>query len=92
MGSDLFGSFAESTCAALVIGSSIGVSGGWDAMVFPIIVSGIGIFVCLLSSFIATDLKPVKGESQVEQALKIQLISTTVDDPSGLFHSCFLPP
>mmetsp|Transcript_2768 Transcript_2768/g.4125 ORF Transcript_2768/g.4125 Transcript_2768/m.4125 type:complete len:744 (+) Transcript_2768:2764-4995(+) len=78
MGSDLFGSFAESTCAALVIGSSIGVSGGWDAMVFPIIVSGIGIFVCLLASFIATDLKPVKGESQVEEALKIQLISTTV--------------
>lgn len=42
MGSDLFGSFAESTCAALVIGSGIGVTGGWDAMVFPILVSGVG--------------------------------------------------
>jgi inorganic pyrophosphatase len=78
MGSDLFGSFAESTCAALVIGSSIGVSGGWDALVFPVIVSAIGIFVCLICSFIATHIKPVKAESQVEQALKIQLISTTV--------------
>ena len=78
MGSDLFGSFAESTCAALVIGSSIGVSGGWDAMVFPVIVSAVGIFVCLIASFIATDIRPVKGESQVEEALKIQLISTTV--------------
>jgi len=78
MGSDLFGSFAESTCAALVIGSSIGVTGGWDAMVFPVIVSAVGIFVCLLSSFIATDLKTVKAENEVESALKIQLIATTI--------------
>jgi H(+)-translocating pyrophosphatase len=78
MGSDLFGSFAESTCAALVIGSSIGVSGGWDAMVFPVIVSAVGIFVCLICSFIATHIKPVKSEDQVEQALKLQLISTTI--------------
>lgn len=78
MGSDLFGSFAESTCAALVIGSSIGMSGGWDAMVFPVVVSAIGIFVCLLCSFIATHIAPVKAESHVEMALKVQLISTTV--------------
>ena len=78
MGSDLFGSFAESTCAALVIGSSIGVSGGWDAMVFPIVVSGVGIFVCLVCSFIATHIRTVKQEADVEEALKIQLISTTV--------------
>eukprot|EP00977_Amphora_coffeiformis_P017686 scaffold5865_cov186-Amphora_coffeaeformis.AAC.13 len=78
MGSDLFGSFAESTCAALVIGSSIGVSGGWSAMVFPVVVSAVGIFVCLLCSFIATDIFTVKSEAQVESALKIQLISTTI--------------
>merc|ERR1719397_404756 len=66
MGSDLFGSFAEATCAALVLGSSIGMSGGWDAMVFPVAVSAVGIFVCLLCSFIATDLKPVKAEKDVE--------------------------
>ncbi|KAL7496119.1 hypothetical protein ACHAWT_006550 [Skeletonema menzelii] len=78
MGSDLFGSFAEATCAALVLGSSIGRSGGWDAMVFPVTVSAVGIFVCLLCSFIATDIKPVKEEKDVEGALKIQLISTTI--------------
>jgi H(+)-translocating pyrophosphatase len=77
MGSDLFGSFAESTCAALVIGSSIGVSGGWDAMVFPVIVSAVGIFVCLICSFIATHFRTVKAEGDVEEALKLQLISTT---------------
>jgi H+-translocating diphosphatase len=80
MGADLFGSLAESTCAALVIGSSIGVSGGggWDAMVFPVVVSAVGIFVCLIRSFLATHIKPVKQEAHVEQALKIQLVSTTV--------------
>merc|ERR1712232_325146 len=78
MGADLFGSFAESSCAALVLGSSIGTVGGWDAMLFPVIVSAIGIFVCLLCSFIATNLKPVKKEAEVEEALKVQLISTTI--------------
>merc|ERR1711865_1122718 len=78
MGSDLFGSFAESTCAALVLGSSIGLTGGWDAMVFPVVVPAVGIFVCLLCSFIATNLWPVKCESDVERALKVQLISTTI--------------
>jgi len=78
MGSDLFGSFAESTCAALVIGSSIGVSGGWDAMVFPVVVSGVGIGVCLLCSFIATHIWTVNKEADVERALKVQLISTTI--------------
>jgi inorganic pyrophosphatase len=93
MGSDLFGSFAESTCAALVIGTSIGVTGGWDAMVFPVVVSSVGIFVCLICSFIATDIRTVKSESQVEQALKIQLISTTaLMIPAIYFASRWLLP
>jgi len=93
MGADLFGSFAESTCAALVIGSSIGVNGGWDALMFPLIVSAVGIFVCLFCSFIATDIRTVKSESQVEQALKIQLISTTlVMIPAVYFAAQFYLP
>jgi len=78
MGSDLFGSFAESTCAALVIGSSIGAGGDWDAMVFPVVVSAVGVFVCLICSFIATHIATVKAEANVENALKVQLISTTI--------------
>jgi len=79
MGSDLFGSFAEATCAALVLGSSIGtVDGDWDGMMFPLLVSAVGIIVCLLCSFLATNLMPVKKEEDVESALKLQLISTTI--------------
>jgi len=77
MGSDLFGSFAEATCAALVIGVSIG-STSWDAMCFPIVVSAVGVIVCLICSFLATHIFPVRKESHVELALKVQLISTTV--------------
>lgn len=47
-------------------------------MVFPILVSSVGIFVCLICSFIATHIKPVQKESDVEMALKVQLISTTI--------------
>jgi len=94
MGSDLFGSFAESTCAALVLGASVGKTGGWDALVFPLVISAVGIFVCLLASFIATDIKPVKSESDVELALKIQLISTTILMAPAVYVSAiaFLPP
>jgi len=93
MGSDLFGSFAESTCAALVIGSSIGVSGGWAAMVFPVVVSAVGIFVCLLCSFIATHIWTVKKESDVERALKVQLISTTIVMVPAVYYAAitYLP-
>jgi len=87
MGSDLFGSFAESTCAALVIGTGIGVSGGWDALVFPVVVSSVGIFVCLICSFIATHIRTVKSEAQVEEALKIQLISTTALMIPAIFYA-----
>mmetsp|Transcript_7222 Transcript_7222/g.9387 ORF Transcript_7222/g.9387 Transcript_7222/m.9387 type:complete len:746 (+) Transcript_7222:89-2326(+) len=93
MGSDLFGSFAESTCAALVLGSGIGATGNWDAMVFPVVVSAVGIFVCLLCSFIATHISTVKAEAHVESALKMQLISTTVVMIPAIYYTAvyFLP-
>lgn len=47
-------------------------------MVFPIVVSAVGLFVCLICSFIATHIQTVKSEENVERALKVQLISTTL--------------
>lgn len=93
MGSDLFGSFAEATCAALVIGSSIGVTGGWDAMLFPVVVSAVGVIVCLVASFIATDISPVRSEGGIEKALKTQLISTTILMVPAIYYAAyyFLP-
>ncbi|KAF0764306.1 hypothetical protein AaE_003080, partial [Aphanomyces astaci] len=79
MGSDLFGSLAESTCAALVIStqSAAIIKAGWAAVLFPLEITAIGIFVSAFTSFLATDLWPVKKESDVETVLKVQLFVAT---------------
>merc|ERR1711871_404413 len=50
MGSDLFGSFAEATCAALVVAASSNLieKSGWSAMMFPLAISATGIVVCMV--------------------------------------------
>ena len=80
MGSDLFGSFGEAACAAMLIGSaSVAIqAAGWPALVFPLYISAVGIIVCLVCSFIATHLSPVRKEEDIEMALKVQLLSTSV--------------
>jgi len=80
MGADLFGSFAEATCASLVIGAQTDDlrNAGWQAICFPLIVSAVGAIVCFASSFVATHLYPVLTEHRVELALRIQLILTTL--------------
>ena len=52
MGADLFGSFAEATCAALVIQCNIPVLSVAKPMLFPLLVSAVGMAVCVLTSVI----------------------------------------
>lgn len=80
MGADLFGSFAESTCAALVVAavSELGTNHNWPAMMFPLMISATGIIVCILTTLVATDLKPARHISEIEHTLKMQLIISTV--------------
>lgn len=79
MGSDLFGSFAESTCAALVISSTnYCLSGQWASMMFPLLISAVGIMVCVLTSFVATNIRPAREKDQIETVLKHQLLISTV--------------
>ena len=79
MGADLFGSFAEASSAALVVTSySRELRAHWNSMMFPLLVSACGIFVCFATSFYATHIKPVRKEADVEKALKMQLIISTV--------------
>ena len=77
MGADLFGSLAESTCAALVISShSVAILETPDAVYFPAMVSAIGI----LASFISVLFVRI-GEvtaDNVEGKLKVQLTLSTV--------------
>ncbi|CAN6459499.1 unnamed protein product [Victoria cruziana] len=96
MGSDLFGSYAESTCAALVVGSisSFGIYHQFTPMCFPLLVSSGGIIVCLITTLFATDFFEIKAVKQIEPALKKQLIISTVLMTAGVAIICWLalPP
>ena len=55
MGADLFGSLAEATCAALVIGAtSIELITSKEAIYFPLIVTAVGIIASFFTTFFAT--------------------------------------
>jgi Na+/H+-translocating membrane pyrophosphatase len=66
MGSDLFGSFAEGTCAAMVVLSSANnciyftdgnvqaVANSYQAMMFPMSITASGLVVCFVTSWFAT--------------------------------------
>lgn len=79
MGADLFGSFAEASCAAMVISSqSNQLSLHWTSMNFPLVLIAMGIFVSLATSFVATHLVKVRSAGDVEASLKRQLVVSTV--------------
>lgn len=79
MGADLFGSFAESTCAALVVAStSPEIAGEMSAMYYPLLISASGILVCIVTSVYATNVMKVDQADKIEKTLKYQLIISTI--------------
>ena len=86
MGSDLFGSFAESSCAALFVASisSFGISHDYAAMSYPLIISSMGIVVCLITTIFATDLFEIKNVKEIEPSLKRQLLISTILMTAGI--------
>lgn len=78
MGADLFGSLAESTCAALVVGStSIEIISTQDALYFPLMITASGIIVSFVTTWFATHVQRVTHEN-VETVVKWQLIISTI--------------
>ena len=73
MGADLFGSCAESTCAALVI-SALAFAADIDAMLYPIMITAVGIPVSLVTKMLVK----VNTEDQVGPALKRLLMISSV--------------
>jgi len=83
MSADLFGSFAESTCAALVISCDTLVGSGncnyfISNFMYPLVLIAFGIFVCVLVSLLATDILSVNENKQIESTLKVTLIVSTL--------------
>lgn len=72
MGSDLFGSFAESTCASLVvIASTPDLIKTPSTLYYPLMISAIGILACFLTSLYGFYGYKVDHVSKIEKALKI---------------------
>ena len=81
MGSDLFGSVAESTCAAMVIGATAFAVANMSAEtnsimanLYPIMISAVGIPISLLTILMIK----VRSEDDVAPALKKMLIVSSV--------------
>lgn len=91
MGADLFGSLAESTCAALVVGSSndgavvSDLIYHTDAIYFPLLITAVGVVASFLTTFLATNFTRVTM-TNVEKTVKIQLFASTV-----LMTACIVP-
>jgi H+-translocating diphosphatase len=85
MSADLFGSFAESTCAALVISSDTlmfaspaGCFQYISVLFYPLLLIAVGIIVCLLVSTLSTHIMKVETKNKIESTLKVQLVGSTV--------------
>ena len=81
MGSDLFGSFAESTCASLVLITSNHNLFNEDTKIvlwFPLMISAVGILVSLLTSIVGIFLYKVNEVALIQKALNFQLLISTV--------------
>lgn len=84
MSADLFGSFAESTCAALVISSTSLIGSAPNCnfdisnFLYPLMIIALGIFFCIFVSMLATHCMKVDSLDKVENTLKVQLIASTV--------------
>uniref|UniRef100_A0A0E0DMB3 H(+)-exporting diphosphatase n=1 Tax=Oryza meridionalis TaxID=40149 RepID=A0A0E0DMB3_9ORYZ len=80
MGSDLFGSYAESSCAALFVASisSFGADHDFAAMMYPLLVSAAGIVACAATTLVATDAGELGAADEVAPALKRQILISTV--------------
>jgi len=77
MGADLFGSLAESTCAALVVSaSSLELCTTPDAIYFPLMVTSMGIVASFITTFFIYIGKV--DETNIELKLKLQLLISTV--------------
>lgn len=74
MGADLFGSFAESTCAALVVAStSPSFFFHPSAIYYPLMISALCLLACLLTSLIALFISQTETYKAIGIALKVQL-------------------
>ena len=98
MGSDLFGSFAESTCAALVLMASTRDlifnkgKNSESVLLFPLMISAAGIVGCLFTSIVGLYLYKVDTFERIRKALNLQLYLSTFLTLAFLVGTVFILP
>lgn len=95
MGADLFGSFAESSCAALVISCSslVGFESKhvhYQNFFYPLLIPTMGLLVCILITGYLIRKRHLTDSSEVEPALKGQLVWSTVLLVPALWFASYL--
>jgi inorganic pyrophosphatase len=79
MGSDLFGSFGEASCAAMVIAAtSPQLSLSMTSMLYPLLITSTGVVVCMATSLLAAVNCGVTKAEEIEPTLKRQLLYSTI--------------
>ena len=79
MGSDLFGSFGEASCAAFVIAAgSAELSASFTSMMYPLLITAAGIIVCMGTAMVAATNSGVRSTEDIEPCLKRQLLISTI--------------
>lgn len=61
------------------------INAGWTAMMLPLIISGLGLLICMVVTLVPIYVTPVKRESDIERQLKIQLFLTAVGVTAALY-------
>jgi H+-translocating diphosphatase len=97
MSADLFGSLAESTCAALLLSSDSLLSKGDLSMnnqSYPLVVVAFGILACVATNYVGLYLSRIKAKGEVETTLKQQLVLSTLLLTPALYLAAILcfPP
>ena len=91
MGSDLFGSLAESTCAALVVSStSYELIETTDALFFPLMITSAGI-IASFASVLFVHVNTVTEEN-VQKVLKTQILLSTLFMTICVYPCCKVLP
>jgi inorganic pyrophosphatase len=91
MGADLFGSLAESTCAALVVSStSPELIATPDALLFPLMITSAGIIASFVSVLFVHTV--TVETSNVQTVLKTQIILSTVFMTATIIPPTYLLP
>ena len=77
MGFDLFGSFAEATCAALFLVASQLIT-SWTALMYPVLISSLGIVVGVVTPILRKFIYPLHEDFGAVGTISIVLMSPVV--------------